>query len=605
MISTGSSPRKTLLTTATCIVLLISSCFTSHTDAYVPAPTWGSASTFIEGRALYVQGGSNGSYTVSQAFSIDLSTSWETSNVPMRQLADGPYDYRHSSVLVKGEQSWFLLSNGTGYQYNFAGDNWTNLGGSKNVIATCCVPGTADPVTGLIYIPNAYKANGTVAASTQMLQFDLTNNILTGIPVQSVLSNVVSYSIAWSASIGKMIVFGGTVGGTNNVNNNMYSWDKVNSWVLVKQQGTIPSPRRSSCMVSAYGGKKLILYGGLTDQSNSVLSDIYILDTTTMTWTQGADAGMASARAETACAVTNDLFVSWGGGGVRTVITSNMTIVYNIKKNVWQSNYSPLPVSDDSNGGNGGKDGDSSNSSSSGSNTGAIIGGVVGGLAIIAIGVALFVYRRVRKPGPETVSQQYSAAPSVPPTNGGYAPVNTITPVPVNQPMQYEGYHQPVEQMPMAQPYSQPTYSQPAYSQPAYSQPVYANPPSYPSTYQAYQPPIVHDISQQQQPQIFQPQTQSVQHQAYPSDESNRQQSIYSPTTTASVYSPQTEVYQSPTVYQPSDVSATVFSPTVENLSKPESPKVPPRPPQNPQFVSVPSSYVDSDSARRNPQTNE
>ncbi|ORZ10914.1 hypothetical protein BCR41DRAFT_113579 [Lobosporangium transversale] len=57
---------------------------------YTPTTTWGSVSTFIEAQRFIIQGGSDGTYAIPQTFEIDLSKSWDTSNVPYRHLADGP-----------------------------------------------------------------------------------------------------------------------------------------------------------------------------------------------------------------------------------------------------------------------------------------------------------------------------------------------------------------------------------------------------------------------------------------------------------------------------------------------------------------------------------
>ncbi|KAF9197792.1 hypothetical protein BGZ49_001629 [Haplosporangium sp. Z 27] len=578
-----ATPWQAFFAIAISLLLSLSSSLIRGIDAqlFTPVPAWGSVSVFQEGHAFYVQGGSNGSYTIDQTFSIDLSTSWDTSNVPYRQLANGPFDYMHSSALLSNNLSWFVLSNGTGYQYNIALNSWTNLGGSLSVSRNRGQGGVTDPSSGFIYIPNAYIANNGTG-STMLFQYDLVNNKLNGLPMQNTLATMDYYSIAWSSQLKKMIVFGGATTGTNNVNNNMYTWDSINSWTTITPTGSVPTPRRSACMVSAYGGSKMILFGGLTDQSNSVLSDIYILDTATMNWTKGADAGVSSARAETSCAVTNDLFVSWGGGGVNTVITSNLTIIYNIKLDSWQSTYSPTAVTSPSSGS------DSGSGSGSSTNLGAIIGGVIGGLVVIGLVIGFFVYRKKKNKNGSTAHEN-AKLPGA--NSAAYAPVSTTGPA-YYEPWQQQ---QPVQPMVMAVNSSTPMQPPPqpiVFSQAPYSQP-----------YTPYQPPIVLDYNQQQQqqqmPQIFQPEVQT---QSYPTEDLHRQQSLY--THTSSAYSPQSDIH-SPTVFGSSG-SVTVTSPTSPTFEVEQKPTsslpIPIRPPQNPQMVSVPTTYVDADSSRRNPQ---
>ncbi|KAF9172580.1 hypothetical protein BGX21_009331 [Mortierella sp. AD011] len=532
----------------------------AEAQSFVPISVWGTTSTFQEGKSFIIQGGSASGVSIGQTFSIDLSTPWDTSSVPFVRLANGLSDYNHASALTNGSQTWFVLSNGTGYQYNINVDSWTTLGGSASVSKSHGFAGTTDSNSGYIYVPNAYLTNNGTG-STQMIQYDIVNNILSGVPTQSTLATILSYSIAWSAQLKKMIVFGGAVSGTNNVNNDMYTWDSSNAWTVVTPRGTVPSPRRSACMVSAYGGAKMILYGGLTNQSNSVLSDIYILDTATMTWTKGTDAGVSSARAATACAVSNDLFISWGGGGVSTVITSNMTIIYNIKKDIWQSTYSPTPDTFSSD--------ESDPNPSSSTNIGAIIGGVAGGVAVAALIIVFLVYRSKhnhKSEAPVSTIAQFVISPES--GTGGiaavYAPISVTGPV----------YYEPLQQQQPTQPTAVAMNALP---------------------YTPYQPPIIHDyIQHQQTSQIFLPQAQSLQYQV---GDLQRQQSVYAPTNGTTAYSPQMDEH----LYQPSDGSVTVASPTSEHKPEP-SHYTSTRPLQNPQLISATSSYVDGDSSRRNPQ---
>ncbi|KAI1309987.1 hypothetical protein EDD11_003936 [Mortierella claussenii] len=487
-----------------------------------------------------------------------------------------------------------MLSNGTGFEYGIPLNTWKSLGGSVFVSKTRGLGAATDPDAGYVYIPNGYVTNGTI----QMIQYDIVNNLLKGVPMHPLLAATASYAVSWSAQAKKMIVFGGSTTGTNNVNNFLYTWDSVNLWVAVDLKGSgVPTARRSACMVPAYNGAKMVLFGGLTDQSNSVLSDIYILDTTTMTWTRGADAGVASARAEAACAITNDLFVAWGGGGVNTVITSNLTVVYNIKRDVWQSTYSPTsdPGSDGSSGGGNGHGGDGSNGGGGSSSLGAIIGGAVGGLAVIALAVGLLLYRRRQNRKVKTPVAPTQQIQNQHTTTG--SPLTTLGPGAGGAYLQGDPWQQPQPQPQLMQ---QGQQQQPIiFSQAPYSQP-----------YTPYQPPIVHDY-QQQQPLIFQP------HQSLYDDKYQpqlQQQNLYLPANTTSLYNPHIDIHQQqPTVYQPTpeatyssvSASASAASPSFEQQAKPETPTTPTpfaRPPQNPQLMNVSDSYTDDDSPRRGPQ---
>ncbi|KAG0050197.1 hypothetical protein BGZ83_005029 [Gryganskiella cystojenkinii] len=464
-------------------------------QGFQPTTAWGAASTFLEGQTLIIQGGSNGTFTIPQTFSIDLSTNWDTSSVPFRRLLDGPSDYKHSASLLNDHQNWFVLSNGTGLEYAITPDTWRSLGGSAVVSRTRGLGAATDPDSGMIYVPNGYLTN----SSTQMFQYDLTNNMLNGLDMHPNLVNMVSYAIAWSGQEKKLILFGGATSGTNNVNGAMYSWDTVHGWTLLSPKGAVPSPRRSACMVPAYNGARMILFGGLTDKSNSVLSDIYILDTASMTWFKGEDAGVESARAECSCAMTNDLFVVWGGGGVNTVISSNLTIVYNARKDHWQSTFTPKADPDSSvpwastagagGGGAGGKQ----------------IGVIAGASAaivvvIVALVVGAVLYRRKRH------HRRGSQDPQQLPDSDRDKDSPVTPPIQPSPDQQHQWQQQ--QQLPLHG-LDQPDFEGYHDQQ---NRHVLHHQGSYSQLYTPYTPPILHDYYHEQQlyPRIFLPHQQAT-----------------------------------------------------------------------------------------------
>ncbi|KAG0380017.1 hypothetical protein BGX24_010616 [Mortierella sp. AD032] len=188
------------------------------------------------------------------------------------------------------------------------------------------------------------------------------------------------------------------------------AWTNARKTMLIhggiRANGT-PGPLHDLCL----RGSKMIVFGGI-GATNATLGDIYILDAGTLKWTKGVDGGASVARAYTACAVTNDMFVAWGGcDGALTTLTSNVTIVYNLKTNQWVSGYSPFPYVEPATptgsaaGTPSGTGAGSVSETGTGSGTGTgagswsggIIGGVVGGLAVIGVVVAVYVFRRRRQ----------------------------------------------------------------------------------------------------------------------------------------------------------------------------------------------------------------
>lgn len=587
MISSIHTTRA-LFSSAIYLLALSISCSPKTTHAqglsgFTPIPAWGSVAAVLKGQTFLVQGGSNGSFTIPQTFSIDLSNSWDTSNVPYRRLQDGPSAFMHTATLLQDKQKWFVAWNGTGYEYTIAWDSWRSLGGSDLLSKSRGLGAVTDPNTGLIYIPNGYSGNGSI----QMARYDVATNILSPLPMAPGITNLVSYSIAWSANAAKMFVFGGADGvdKTNFVYNNMYTWDSQNSWTTVTVKGDVPSARRSACMVPANDGNNMVLFGGQSDYATPIQSDIYILDTNTMTWTKGVDAGAANARADPACAVSNQQLIVWGGRDASgNVVKSSLILVYSLQKNAWQTTYS-------SNG----------NGAGTGNNTvnkGAIAIGIVGGfLAILALLVVLFFCRRRRNQKKQQQQQQQAAmqpghldpnglpTSNMPPTTDNFKPWS-------QQPLPQQHVPQPVDQ---SLTHPQPHLPMHAPNAPVLPQSLYST--------SVYQPPIIHDIQQlQEPPKIFQPHVPSAtsQQQALYST-SIHSAAPYSPVSTTATFNlPPSNPHQQPIVYYPRESTLTVlkpeeYQPVSEALTLVSN--------RHPQLGKQAEGYHDDDSGnRRNPQ---
>ncbi|KAF8933173.1 hypothetical protein BGZ47_011000 [Haplosporangium gracile] len=185
--------------------------------------------------------------------------------------------------------------------------------------------------------------------------------------------------------------------------------------------GDIPPPRMGHCMIEAKNGTKIVVFGGF-DEDGVELGDVYVLDVATLEWTAGGRGGLNGnttttiARGYAACGMSNNLFVAWGGArrdpqspGSLIPVSENITVVYNLTSQMWQSTFS-FKVGDD----------EDVNVPTIFTTTdliptvteatsphpsptfvpppamGAIVGGsVVGGLTLIATaGMGLFFYRR-------------------------------------------------------------------------------------------------------------------------------------------------------------------------------------------------------------------
>ncbi|KAG0042731.1 hypothetical protein BGZ83_000133 [Gryganskiella cystojenkinii] len=172
----------------------------------------------------------------------------------------------------------------------------------------------------------------------------------------------------------------------------------TNTWSNITGTGDHAGKLARHCMVSAYGGTKLVLFGGI-DTTLHETGQLHFLDLTTMVWTAGTNS--ISARSSMACAVAGDSFLVWGGSANSTVV-SNTPLIYNMRTNLWVNQFDPpsQTTTTPAGGSVGGSPPSVTNtsppdtSSSHGSNVGAIGGGVGAGIALIAIIAALIIFRR-------------------------------------------------------------------------------------------------------------------------------------------------------------------------------------------------------------------
>ncbi|KAG0364346.1 hypothetical protein BGZ54_007608 [Gamsiella multidivaricata] len=273
-------------------LLLIVSSLTSpaHAQSFQPAVQTGSSSAFVEGQVLYILGGTPpsgilyGTPTTTQAFSIDLSVPWNASSPVYKKLSDGPSTWSRPSTLSSDNKNWFNLVNGTGYVYNVDSAAWSTVIPSNNNINTAYgLSAVTDPSTGLIYIPGGYLAS---KGDPTMLKIDLTKKST--------------------------------------------------------ESGDVPAPRTDACFIPAYGGKKMVLFGGYSRAQQASLNDVYVLDVGSMRWTRGPDAPATAKRDASACGFSSDYLVAWGGavtGSDQGTLSGGTVLVYDVKNMAWSDGY--------------------------------------------------------------------------------------------------------------------------------------------------------------------------------------------------------------------------------------------------------------------------
>ncbi|KAG0007087.1 hypothetical protein BGZ65_008902 [Modicella reniformis] len=200
--------------------------------------------------------------------------------------------------------------------------------------------GSMDPETGSMYIPHVQEGI--------MARVSLTTKTYdrVAMPPNIHIEESHLHNFAWSTAQRQLIMIEATEGPLGQVKPfNAYSYSVEHGWknISKRMKGQVPRSRRNSCFVPAYGGSKMILFGGDTIGSLATLSDIYVLDIATLTWTRGTNVAKKGQRGDAACAVSNDQFISWGGLNMDTGKIASSTVVYNIKTNRWTKAYIAAP----------------------------------------------------------------------------------------------------------------------------------------------------------------------------------------------------------------------------------------------------------------------
>ncbi|KAF9311827.1 hypothetical protein BG003_006912 [Podila horticola] len=352
---------------------------------YMPEPAWGPASVSIEGQALFVQGGKLTQYfnftITQQAFLIDLSKPWDVSSPLYTKMQDGVAGFQHPNALTNNNNNWLILANQTLFTYNL---------GNQAIMKEAIVPesislegfgGVVDPAGNLV-VPSGFNSSGNLLS----LEYFPEGARATSTPSYPPLAGYRFYAITKSTAADAAFVFGGyheelPRGWSAALLRYRFrdsTWAPMNTF-------RVPIERDSPCLVSAYNGTKLVLFGGIKGGLEP-MSDIYIYDVVTNSWTQGEPGTSTRARASAACGVSGDYFITFGGYANKRnrLPPQELTSVYNLKSNTWVTRYEPPSFNT------------SFSSDASGLSVGAIAGAAIGGVAVVA-GVIIFVLYRKRQ----------------------------------------------------------------------------------------------------------------------------------------------------------------------------------------------------------------
>lgn len=188
-------------------------------------------------------------------------------------MPDGlPDSHVFPKALMQDGKTWFIFKNNSLCTYDLT----TGILKQGPVIVTYAgthaLAAARDPVTGEMVIPGGLFSSSLLNITMRFSPERLTS---TSVPAFSEIDNRRYVAMAASESAKAVFPFGGLVGG-----NVMSSFARLDSGAASWRSAATtsdPSPRALTCLVSAYGGSKLVVFGGET-QLDEVLGDIYIFD---------------------------------------------------------------------------------------------------------------------------------------------------------------------------------------------------------------------------------------------------------------------------------------------------------------------------------------
>ncbi|KAF9110693.1 hypothetical protein BGX27_006003 [Mortierella sp. AM989] len=362
------------------------------TSAQVPHSAASAAYATVDERTLYIFGGNSKEVGWgTQFFSLDLTKSgWDVTNPPWTPLSIGSitmsYAVYNTMTISKTQYSLILWS------YTGKVSAFDIQGGSRSQVLqdrdfTREISGgnlstsVADPSSGIIYVPYFND-------SMEMVEFNPATLLQQSLPVSNDIPGVLdSYGVVWSTKRKSIILSGGK--STLSPNNKLVEYvPSLSNWKVLNTTGPFPGELTGHCMISAYNGSKIIVFGGYP-----IHPDIYILDMEELRWTKGESVDPALARYKMVCSVSGDNFLAWGGtknpiGGLSEHMGTS-PIIYNIKDNKWTTQYiiSLPPIITES----------PSIPVAQVPSIGALVGGTVSAFVAV-VAISAFMYRRhVRK----------------------------------------------------------------------------------------------------------------------------------------------------------------------------------------------------------------
>ncbi|KAG0338336.1 hypothetical protein BG000_004146 [Podila horticola] len=314
-------------------------------------------------------------------WSLDFSQPWRTDAPPWKKLVYQPgmtNDTARPLAVNKGGSAVFCFDTSQAIRYDTDKSEWQkpfNLTVPFNTLGDAIADTDQDTF---------YHLNKDLNSANQALQlvlFNPQNN--GGQVVSSDMGRLVNSTATKSgtpfpkgiySSASQSLYFANM----DNPAVKMYQYNLGNqSWAPLTEKGDIPQRRTGQCYVSAAGGKKIIMAGGLGSTNpnvtpsgsmtayptptptggtgtspptnySDVLTDVYIFDVDSSTWSKAGDTPVGFYGS--ICAVTGDNLVFYGGFNQysevprRFVYNANTPYIFNLQNNSWVTDFVPAKV---------------------------------------------------------------------------------------------------------------------------------------------------------------------------------------------------------------------------------------------------------------------
>ncbi|CAO3566128.1 unnamed protein product [Mortierella alpina] len=287
----------------------------------------------LDEKTLYIQGGFiNQQLKSNQLFALDLTQqSWSATSPPWKPLNLGagpqsaPSTSDHTMAVSKDKQR-LIVSNPSGAMstYNITSDSWLDPRILEQSPASTGIHQAAmDPTTGYVYIPSG-SDNGA-----SMMVYNPTDGTAStaSMPPAAGQQGLSFFGAAWSTVRQSIILYGGL--DSTGMNSHLLEFQPVNSrWVNLNAVGPSPGDVSAPCVVPAYNGAKLVVFGGISTALFSTLGSIYVLDVLSLSWKKGTNIDPSQNRT--------------GNNNKHTPIQP--LVIYNLKTNIWTNQFSiPAP----------------------------------------------------------------------------------------------------------------------------------------------------------------------------------------------------------------------------------------------------------------------